>query len=414
MSNYGKGIPLSTGFDLGAELPLDSRLTVDTIDELDAMVLGHRVYVGMKVYVTSVNQEYKFNGTDWELVPDKTYVDDAVANVKISDEQLANYATKDEIPTKTSQLENDSSYATESFVTNKIAEAKLEQSDIDLSGFQTKEDNMLETTNKTVVGAINEVNTTVMSKANDIFEASMNTVSSLGGIPAGADLNGLSIQQVLTQLLYPYVKPTVSASITYSPSKSVYEFGDTISVTQISTRITKKSENIASINFYQNNSLIHTITENCSNGGSFSFDFVSPVNIASSISNSYFKVIVSDSTSMVTANTNAFTFVYPYYYGVINDDATITEALIKGLTKQVVTKSNKTYTYNPNFQRMVIAYPKSYGVLKSILDPNGFEQMASFTMRELNIVCADSTTQTYYVYYNNSSTNTNFNMTFKY
>lgn len=414
MSNYGKGIPLSTGFDLGAELPLDSRLTVDTIDELNAMVLGHRAYVGMRVYVTSVKREYRYNGTEWELVPDKTYVDEAIANVKISDEQLANYATKDEIPTKTSQLENDSSFATENFVTNKIAEAKLEQSEIDLSGFQTKEDNTLETTNKTVVGAINEVNTSVMSKANNIFEASMNTVSSLGGIPAGADLNGLSIQQVLTQLLYPYIKPNISASLTYSPSKSIYEYGDTILITKINANVTKKSENIASVTFYQNGSVINTILENCANGGSFSYTFSSPVNITSNISNSYFKVVASDSTSDVTANTSSFTFVYPYYYGVINDNATITESLIKSLTKQVVAKGNKTYTYNPNFQKMVIAYPKAYGALKSILDPNGFEQMASFTMQELNIVCADSTTQAYYVYYNGSSTNTNFNMTFKY
>ena len=63
---------------------------------------------------------------------------------------------------------------------------------------------------------------------------------------------------------------------------------------------------------------------------------------------------------------------------------------------------------------MVIAYPKSYGVLKSILDPNGFEQIASFTLTELNIIGLDRTSQPYYVYSNQASTNTNFNMTFKY
>ena len=81
-------------------------------------------------------------------------------------QDISGKANKSEIPTKTSQLENDSNFATESFVSNKIAEAQLQQGDVDLSGYQTKEDATLETTNKTIVGAINEVNTNIMSKAN--------------------------------------------------------------------------------------------------------------------------------------------------------------------------------------------------------------------------------------------------------
>lgn len=353
-------------------------------------------------------------------------------------QSLDNYALKSEIPTvptKISQLQNDSNFissipeeyvteqelnnkglATETFVTNKIAEAQLGggESSVDLTNYQTKSDDTLTTTSKTVVGAINEVNTNVMMKANNTFETSMTTVSSLGGIPAGSDLNGLSLQQVLTKLLFPYIKPSVSASLTYSPSASVYEYGQSISVSKINTNVTKKSENIVSIKFYQNNTLINTISSDCSNGGSFSHTFTSPITITSNISNSYFKVIVNDGISDVTATTNSFTFVYPYYYGVIANDVGITEDLIKGLTKQVVTKGNKSYTYSPNFQKMVIAYPKSYGVLKSILDPNGFEQKASFTVTELNIIGLDGTSQVYYVYTNGASTNTNFTMQFKY
>ena len=47
-------------------------------------------------------------------------------------------ALKTELPTKTSQLANDSSFATEAFVTNKIAEAELSGGDVDLSGYATK------------------------------------------------------------------------------------------------------------------------------------------------------------------------------------------------------------------------------------------------------------------------------------
>jgi hypothetical protein len=44
------------------------------------------------------------------------------------------------IPEKVSDLENDKFYATETFVTNKIAEAELAGGDVDLSGYATKDD----------------------------------------------------------------------------------------------------------------------------------------------------------------------------------------------------------------------------------------------------------------------------------
>lgn len=311
--------------------------------------------------------------------------------------------------------------------------------------YQKKEDVSLETDDKTIVGAINEVNkkineidienldmsdyvskvelenkdyatnTSLQTKADNLFKTDMLTVSSLGGISIGTNLNDMSIQDILTKLLYPYVAPTVSASISYSPMGTIFEYGQLVNVTSITVNITKKSENISNIHFYQNNVMIKELTENISLGGSFIYTFPTEVKITTSISNSYFKVKVMDENKKeTTANTVALSFYYPYYYGVIDADIEITEELIKGLTKQVVAKGNKSYTYNPNYQRMVIAYPKSYGVLKSILDPNGFEQINSFSCIELSIVGLDETSQLYYVYSNDASTNSNFTMKFNY
>ena len=50
-AKFGKGIALAGGFDLGAKAPLDSRLTVATIEERDAHVEGNRAYDGMLVFV---------------------------------------------------------------------------------------------------------------------------------------------------------------------------------------------------------------------------------------------------------------------------------------------------------------------------------------------------------------------------
>ena len=44
-----------------------------------------------------------------------------------------------EVPTKTSDLTNDSDFVNSTFVTNKIAEASLNGGEVDLSGYVTKE-----------------------------------------------------------------------------------------------------------------------------------------------------------------------------------------------------------------------------------------------------------------------------------
>lgn len=76
---------------------------------------------------------------------------------------------KPSIPTKTSELTNDSSFASESYVTNAINNAQLgggDGSSVDLSVYQTKSDDTLTTDSKTIVGAINELDTKSIKTVN--------------------------------------------------------------------------------------------------------------------------------------------------------------------------------------------------------------------------------------------------------
>ena len=72
---------------------------------------------------------------------EKSYVDEAINNIKIDPPDLSDYALKSEIPTipeiptKVSQLTNDSNFVTQEFVEIKIAEAELGGSEIDPSIF---------------------------------------------------------------------------------------------------------------------------------------------------------------------------------------------------------------------------------------------------------------------------------------
>ena len=112
----------------------------------------------MKVYVLEEQKEYRYTGSGWKELDvvdlstvhkhENKDVLDGITAVDISNwnaksdfsGSYLDLSDLPEIPSKVSDLNNDLSFATQSFVTNKIAEAKLEQSEIDLSGYATKDD----------------------------------------------------------------------------------------------------------------------------------------------------------------------------------------------------------------------------------------------------------------------------------
>lgn len=236
-------------------------------------------------------------------------------------------------------------------------------------------------------------------------------VQAHGGIAAGETFDNVPIKQMLDKILYPWVAPVVSATITAPSNGGVKEKGDTQNVTNIRVNVTKKSSNITKIEVLDGASPVGTKegTE-VENGGSFDFACDIDVN-----ENKGFQVKVTDAAQKVTtANTGSFTFVYPYYYGTVAKDASIDEGLIKSLTKQIVTKGNKTFTFDLVDNKALFAYPASYGNLTSIKDPNNFEVLDTFTKSQVQITGLDGTPQTYNVYVNEASTAAGFKFTFNY
>ena len=244
----------------------------------------------------------------------------------------------------------------------------------------------------------------------EIFNTTELTVSALGGIPAGADLNGLTIKEILNKLLYPYLAPTIG--ITGTPNGGTFEKGDNQTITSVKVVVTKKSEKITKIEVLQGSNVLASKEDSSiDNGGTFNFTVSVPVNST----NVQLTGRVTDAQGTVkTATTGTFNFVYPYYVGVCGENDTIDEALIKGLEKRIEAKGQKAISYTVNQQRMIIAYPKSYGVIRRILDANSFDVTNTFTRTEIKITGLDGTSQSYYVYANNASTVSGFTMTFSY
>ena len=244
---------------------------------------------------------------------------------------------------------------------------------------------------------------------NTVYTNDMPTVNSIGGIAAGTTFDNMPVNEVLTKLLYPYVAPQVGANS--NPNGGTFEKGNTQTVTRITANVTKKSEKISKVEFLDGGTVLETKAgAEVQNGGSISITTDIAVN-----SNKNFQVKVTDAANKVyTANTGNFNFVYPYYMGVCAENATIDEALVKGLTKKVEGKGNKSHAFTCDFQRMVFAYPKSHGRLRQIIDPNNFDVTGTFGVQEVNITGLDGTAQAYYVYVNSASTVSNFNMKFNY
>ena len=247
-------------------------------------------------------------------------------------------------------------------------------------------------------------------EAREVFSTDVLTVNALGGIPAGANLNNLTVREILAKLLYPYVAPVVS--VTGTPNGGTYEKGDNKEITNVRVSVTKKSERIAKVEVFDGStSLGIKEGDEVASGGTFNFIVSVPVN---SVNKQLTAKVTDASNKVVSANTGAFSFVYPYYVGIVAEDAVIDEALVKGLEKKVEAKGNKTIAYTCNNERMVFAYPKAYGNLKSVIDPNNFDVTGTFTKQEVSITGLDGTAQAYYVYVNGASTVSNFNMKFNY
>ena len=242
------------------------------------------------------------------------------------------------------------------------------------------------------------------------MEAESLTPSAVGGIPAGTDLNGLTSLEILTMMLYPYIKPTVSA--TGTPNGGTFEIGDNKTITNVRVVVGKKSKKITKVEVFDGVTSLGLLDDaTIENGGTFNF----PVNIEVASVNKQLTASVTDEQgSEVTAKTGAFTFIYPYYVGVCGDGDVIDETLITGLTKKIETKATKTISYTTVNQKMVFAYPASYGAIKSIIDPNNFDVTATFTSTTVSVTGLDGTAQNYYVYVNGASTQSNFTMKFNY
>ena len=241
----------------------------------------------------------------------------------------------------------------------------------------------------------------------------------IGGIAAGTTFSNQTIYAMFNALLYPYQAPVFTGFILSGQATTlecgIYALGGSQTFTWGTTN---------SSNVQVNSLVIKDFTTSTTLGSGLANTGTSTLAIGSAVTNTVTNAVHQWSLDGTNSNSVAMATAYftvtwysPFYYGV--GAAALSVANLQALTKQVVAKANHTYTFNPTSQKMYYAYPASYGTLSSIIDPNGFNITADWTLSTPtftnNPTNYNGGSVTYNVYeYNNLTTQTSFNVTFNF
>lgn len=231
-------------------------------------------------------------------------------------------------------------------------------------------------------------------------------INSIGGITAGSTYPDGTVQQVIYDLLHPYVKPTISLSA--SPTGGVKEKGTTLSSVRFTATTGKKSANITKVEFFVNGSSAGVIESPNATGGTETLSYGSNITANTSV----YANVTDAKNGTTKSNTILYTFVYPAYVGSLDASASSpTQQQIKAMEKKVQTKGSVSYTYTVNNKRLCIACPPGW-TLSKITDPNGFDVTATYAKSTLSVTGLDGTAQTYNIYLSEPTTQTGYKVTF--
>ncbi len=252
--------------------------------------------------------------------------------------------------------------------------------------------------------------TAFVETATHMDEKSEVMLEPLGGLPAGTDISGADVKDLLKSLLIKYLPPTVTLTATQNGG-GVYELGVEVRPT-FTVSAVKKSQPITSLELRVGGSAVASSLKVQAQGGvQTGVTLTQPLKSSASVT-----ARVGDGQSFSDSAAIGYTFVDPFYYGAVSSAPTDSTG-VRALTKLVQTKGAKTLSYSVSAEkgRLCFAYPSSYGALKSIKDQNGFDNTADFDRSVVTVTNAASSEVSYYVYtYKNTVTPGVLGMTFSF
>ena len=180
----GAGITITTGFDVSAQMPLDARTVVETLADLYAMPQDV-IYMGLLVYVIEDNKLYQWKEV---LQDDKTYeIGWGPIEAEVSAVELDYFKYDNELLEITDEIdfENTPVLMMQKNKDNFFPIVHEDYIYVDKEGetlankYQTIVDERLATTDKTIAGSVNELNTKMDDTIADFREEIDDTLAEL-------------------------------------------------------------------------------------------------------------------------------------------------------------------------------------------------------------------------------------------
>lgn len=244
----------------------------------------------------------------------------------------------------------------------------------------------------------------ILGDALDAFNGNRAITLDVAGFK-NVNAGGNTISGFLNNLFFPFAPATISLN-----PYSLQELGTIYSTVLFTGAITQNSETQISFLQYMNgDTVLNTVPS--PSFGNFGATFT--LNLTgSSILRARVNTNNNGSARVITGS-QTLSFVAPSWYGAgVNGLVTG----VRNMTKYLNIKANRTFTFNTVNNHFYYAYPNDWGSLNSIIDQNGFNITTSFSNTTGNLLLANNTTNYVYRIYQsiNSSSNTNFNITFNF
>lgn len=274
---------------------------------------------------------------------------------------------------------------------------------------------------------------------NNIFwDISLGTTTDdVGGIPAGTNLNGLTLKEILYKLLYEYQVPTLLTGT--DPISGIYEKG------LVSTQFSSIDVSYYSTNVNYPLALLNNVHIDKTGIGSI---YDASLGLVASASGSYndatgitnwggvnrtisYNVTIDDDQSNQSQPaiglSKSFTFYYRQFWGEVDGNTnigsvdssmilTLDSSRLEGETDLLATF---TYTSGPKIKYLfaypdTIAAPDNFGLLSQILDQNDFDITNSWNTANKDVsIGLNNVRYRVYLLKNKVDTPT-FNITFKF
>ncbi len=255
---------------------------------------------------------------------------------------------------------------------------------------------------------VDQLSSTISSYVDTLYNLSSPTTLTVGGINSGTTIAGLTWQELMEDLLVPYIAPTFAA-FTISGQSTTIEVGDSISGVESFTwtftngaNVTTSTMDIADL------TTPATLYTNISNTPPQAHNFTPSIRKTTATSHSWRGSATN--TQSTAFNSSSFTVSWQHkrYWGWC-PDSTPSDAEILAVSDELSTtraKSAFTATVSGSDRHVFFSYPASFGDLTS-LTVGGFESLPAFTKTTRAFVNDFGVSISYNIYVSNNTFSAN-------